>query len=87
MASAVLSLVGQLLGIIARMSPPSDPITSMPELVCHCPYHSGMHDACLVPCVPLGREGPLGCQVGPYISLAMEKQLPPERVVLCIQHS
>ena len=30
--------------------------------------------ACLVPC-PHGREGPLGCHVGPYISLAMEKQL------------
>ena len=24
---------------------------------------------------------------GPYISLAIEKQLSPERVVLCIQHS
>ena len=36
---------------------------------------------------PLGREGQLGCRVGPYISLAMEKQLPPERVVLRIQHS
>ncbi len=27
----------------------------------------------------------LGCHVGAYISLAMEMQLPPERVVLCIQ--
>ena len=36
---------------------------------------------------PLGREGSLGCHVVPYISLAMEKQLSPERVVLCIQYS
>ena len=57
-----------------------------------CLSHLGMHDTCLVPCVtescPLGREGPLGCHVVPYtsdISLTMDKQLPPERVVLCIQ--
>ena len=33
-------------------------------------HWAGMHDSCLVPCVvgscPLGREGPLGCHVGPY---------------------
>ena len=50
-----------------------------------------MDDTCLVPCVigscPLGREGPLGCHDVPYLSLAMEKQLPPEWVVLCVQQS
>ena len=34
---------------------------------------------------PLKREGPLGCHVVPYTWLPMEKQLPPERVALCIQ--
>ena len=44
-----------------------------------------------VPCViescPLGRQGPCAHYVVPYILLAMEKQLPPERVVLCIRQS
>ncbi len=37
--------------------------------------------------LPLGREGSLGRHDVPYVLLAMEKQLPPERIVLCIQHS
>ena len=45
-----------------------------------CPFHSGMDDTCLVPCVI--RSCPLGRDV-PYLSLALEKQLPPEWVVLC----
>ncbi len=52
---------------------------SWPTRLRRVPADSDMLDTCLVPCVigfcPLGREGPSGCQVGPYISLAMEKQL------------
>ena len=43
------------------------------------------------PCVdgscPFGREGPLGCHHVTYVSLAMAKQLPPWRVVLCMPQS
>ena len=48
--------------------------------------HAWRH-ACLDPGPSGGRAHWVVCHLLPYISLAMEKQLPPERVVLCIQHS
>ncbi len=48
--------------------------------------HSGVEITCPSQAW-FGREGPLGCHVLPHVLLAMDKQLPPERVVLCTQHS